>query len=91
METHRKYIDIQYIMKGKNRMGWTPAHLLEGKGQGYQELQEDLSGDLEFYESKPQTWFETLVGSVIIFYPEDAHAPLNGEGEVVKIVLKVQL
>jgi biofilm protein TabA len=91
METHRKYIDIQYVMKGQNKMGWSPLHGVLNKSEGYKELNADLSGDCEFYNSVPQTWIETPPGSIVIFFPEDAHAPLNGEEEIVKVVLKVEV
>jgi biofilm protein TabA len=91
METHKKYIDIQYILKGENHMGWSPIEEVRGFSEGYNDLKLDLSGDCEFYETTPNTWFKTSPGTIVIFYPEDAHAPLNGEGEIVKIVLKVEV
>ena len=91
METHRKYIDIQYVLKGKNKMGWSPIQEVAHKSAGYAELNNDLSGDCEFYQAVPKTWIKTPPGTIVIFYPDDAHAPLNGDEEIVKVVLKVEV
>lgn len=82
-ETHRKYIDIQYLVSGSDLMGWT--HLVPGlKSTGY-----DASRDLEFYEAKPTLWIAVPTGSFTIFFPEDAHAPLADVGPMHKVVVKV--
>jgi len=89
MESHQKYIDVQYVLKGQNRMGWTPLNALQGKGNGYHPLEDDLDGDYELYDAVPQTWFATPPGTIAIFFPEDVHIPLNGNEEIVKVVIKV--
>jgi len=84
-ETHRKYIDIQYLVTGSDLMGW--SHLVpELKSQGY-----DAAKDLEFYEAKPALWVPVPAGTFTMFFPEDAHAPMAGEGPMLKVVVKVEL
>ncbi len=82
-ESHRRYIDIQYLAEGTDLMGW--AHL-EGtlKGLGY-----DSTRDLEFYAEPPCLWVSVPTGHFTVFFPEDAHAPLAGTAPMLKIVVKV--
>jgi len=84
-ETHRKYIDIQYLASGSDLMGWT--HLVpELKSLGY-----DVAKDLEFYEAKPSLWVPVPAGTFAIFFPEDAHAPMADVGPMLKVVVKVRV
>lgn len=82
-ETHRKYIDIQYLVSGSDLIGW--AHLEPGlKSLGY-----EAGRDLEFYEAKPTLWVPVPTGTFAVFFPEDAHAPMAGTDAMLKVVVKV--
>lgn len=84
LETHRRYIDIQYTVAGSDRMGWQPAAACE-TGDGYNETK-----DVELFPGSPGTWFDVPAGQVAIFFPDDAHAPMANTGQpVTKIVIKV--
>jgi YhcH/YjgK/YiaL family protein len=83
LETHRRYMDIQYLADGSDLMGW--AHT----GPGLKSLGYDSAKDLEFYTCRPATWIPVPAGHFAIFFPEDAHAPMAGTEEMVKIVVKV--
>jgi YhcH/YjgK/YiaL family protein len=85
-ETHRRYIDIQFMAHGSDVMGW--RHFVEGemKGKGYSEEK-----DLEFFEEVPEVWVTVPEGHFVIFFPEDAHAPMAGEGAMNKLVGKVRV
>ena len=82
-ETHRRYIDIQYLVQGSELMGWTHA------GQGLASLGYDSAKDLEFYTDRPSVWIPVPAGNFAIFFPEDAHAPMAGTEFMVKVVVKV--
>lgn len=83
METHRRYIDIQYVIKGCDVMGWrSAAEPLQGMGY-------DAAKDIEFHRAAPTFWFEVPAGHFAVFMPEDAHASLAGTGAVRKVVVKV--
>jgi len=84
-ETHRRYIDIQYLAEGSDIMGWTHA-LPDLKSLGY-----DSTKDLEFYKDRPLIWIPVPTGHFAIFFPEDAHAPMAGTEQMVKVVLKVEV
>ena len=84
LEAHRKYIDIQYVISGDEWIGWRDLAACRDTGLGYDEQKE-----IEFYTAAPVKWFRVPPGSFAIFFPEDAHAPLAGEGPVHKVVMKV--
>lgn len=84
-EAHRRYTDIQYVVAGVERMGYTNI-TRTAEQQSY-----DAERDVAFFE--PGTDFVTVhAGTFVIFAPEDVHAPGGDAGEpqvVRKIVLKV--
>jgi len=84
LEAHRKYIDIQYVIAGREEYGWKPTSDCRVVHTPY-----DADKDIGFFKDPPQTWTEVPVGSFVIFFPEDAHAPLVGEGQIHKAVLKI--
>lgn len=84
LEAHRKYIDIQYVIAGDEEMGWKPTAACTVVDVGY-----DADKDIEFFKDEPETWTRVPPGSFVIFFPQDAHAPLVGTGELHKAVLKI--
>jgi biofilm protein TabA len=84
VEAHRKYIDIQYVMEGTDEMGWKPA-----ASCGIPDGEYDEHKDVIFYKDKPRKWTKVPAGSFAIFFPRDAHAPMVGDGEIRKAVIKV--
>jgi biofilm protein TabA len=86
LETHRKYIDIQYVVAGDEVIGWSDLASCRAAGLGYDETR-----DIEFHDGSPRIWFPVPPGSFAIFFPEDAPAPLAGTGPVHKVVMKVAL
>ena len=86
LEIHRKYIDIQYSLKGADAIGWKPAAGCAGTGQGF-----DAQKDIEFFTAKPDTFIITPPGTFAIFFPEEPHAPMTSEQRLQKVVMKVAL
>lgn len=84
LETHQRYIDIQVTLSGREVIGWRDRKSCGGCSEGY-----DESRDIEFYSTEIDTWLTLLPGYAVIFFPEDAHAPLAGEGTIRKLVIKV--
>lgn len=86
-EAHRKYIDIQFIVRGEERMGWTHLnHVRDNVTSPYNDEK-----DYELYSGNG-TWFEVKAGEFAVFGPTDVHAPVirfNGVENVRKIVIKV--
>jgi len=84
LEAHRKYIDIQYVIVGDEEMGWRPTSTCKQVAQQY-----DPEKDIAFFNDEPQTWKKIPPGYFTIFFPDDAHAPVIGKGEIHKVVFKV--
>lgn len=85
LEAHRRYIDIQYVIEGTERIGWKPTP------ECTVESAYDPPKDIAFFAGPPHTWLELSAGMFVVFFPEDAHAPLAGQGSVRKAVVKVAL
>ncbi|MGE5522008.1 MAG: YhcH/YjgK/YiaL family protein [Candidatus Dadabacteria bacterium] len=85
-EAHNNYIDIQVCIAGNEKLGWKPrSKSSEPKGEY------NVEKDVIFYNDKPDTYFDLKEGQFAIFFPEDVHAPMIGQGPIKKIVIKVKL
>lgn len=84
LECHRKYIDIQLVLGGTDEMGWKPLHDCREPLADYH-----AEKDIQFFRDAPASWIATPSGAFCIFFPEDAHAPLVGSGEIRKVIVKV--
>ena len=85
LEAHRKYLDIQIPLAGSDKIGWKP---LDGcrEPEPFEEVR-----DVGFFNDLPDLYFEVPADSFVIFFPHDAHAPLSGQGEIVKAVFKLRV
>jgi biofilm protein TabA len=85
LETHRRYIDVQYVVRGRELMGYAPVHTLE-QGPYDQEL------DVQFHRGQAD-FFLLREGMFAVMLPGDAHMPCivfgNQPETVRKIVVKV--
>ena len=89
-ESHRKYIDIQFIQTGGEMLLWSPLAALTEIVEPY-----DATKDIAFYATPPQvTPINLRAGEFTIFFPEDGHAPgleYFGPTEVRKVVIKISV
>lgn len=87
LEAHRRYIDIQYIISGKEQIGYLPF-----KGQ-IPTVEYNEEKDIMFFNE--ETSFVTMEeGMFAIFFPGDLHKPgvsHNGSSKVKKLVIKVRI
>lgn len=88
-ESHLRYIDIQYLVSGRERILHAPADTLV-VGTPYNDEK-----DVAFY-ADPAASSSCLVlpGQFALFYPADGHKPgcmAGGRETVVKVVLKVRV
>lgn len=85
-ESHRKYIDVQFVATGVEEMGYANIKTLTVK-KPY-----DESVDYALFDGSG-TFVKVPAGSFTIFFPEDGHIPgsaVNGEPAAVrKVVVKV--
>lgn len=84
LECHRRYIDIQLVLRGVDEMGWKPVRDCHQPVADYSDKR-----DIQFFHDVPASWIATPAGAFCVFFPEDAHAPLVGTGSIRKMVLKI--
>jgi YhcH/YjgK/YiaL family protein len=84
LESHRRYIDIQVAFEGRDEIGWRPLAECQTVDEAYDEAR-----DVGFWKDRPDSWILLPPGRFVIFFPEDAHAPLAGSGPVRKAVMKI--
>lgn len=85
-ECHNKNIDIQVCLNGTEQIGWKPREKCVTENGGYNEEK-----DVQFYSDEPDMYFQLTDGQFAIFFPEDVHAPMIGEGDIKKLVIKVKI
>ncbi len=86
-EAHRKYIDIQYMIKGSEYIGVTDIESCSTC------IDYDSDKDIEFFKANNE--FQTLkTGEFLILYPQDAHKPCIKNGDKTfckKAVVKIKI
>jgi biofilm protein TabA len=82
LESHRRYIDIQVTIAGTEEIGWRSLATCSP-------ISFDPERDVGFMPEAPESWFTLTPGLFAIFFPDDAHAPLAGQGPVRKAIVKV--
>lgn len=88
-ESHKKYIDIQYMIKGCEKVGVTDLSNCTTC------IDYDSERDLEFYDINcAEEYFELNEGQFLVLFPQDAHKPSiahPGKNTVKKVVVKVSI
>ena len=85
-ECHDKNIDIQLCVNGVETIGWKPREKCVTPNGDY-----NAEKDVRFFSDAPDTFFQLTNGQFAIFFPEDVHAPMIGETEIKKLVIKVKI
>ena len=86
-EAHKKYIDIQYIVKGEEIIAVSPIQSEKTEVEAKEEK------DVWFYECETQPLI-LKDGEFMVLYPSDLHLPgkaVNEPKEVLKVVVKVKV
>ncbi len=86
-EVHRKYIDVQFVEDGVERIGWAPLAGGLRTTEPY-----DAAKDIEFLTGTGD-FVRVSKGMFAILFPQDAHMPSRMDGPeptaVKKVVVKV--
>ena len=85
-EAHKKYIDIQYVIKGNEKMGKAPVSLAKVI------TPYDETKDVAFYDVSQGKFYEALPGTFLIFFPKETHRPgikMEGCDKDKKVVIKI--
>lgn len=85
-ECHNTHIDIQVCISGTETIGWKPREkCLLAKGDY------DGEKDVQLFADVPDMFFQLTAGQFVVLFPEDVHAPMIGEGNIRKLVMKVRI
>lgn len=87
-ENHRKYIDLQIVLEGKEEIHWADTKTLTMVSEEFSK-----GGDIAFYTGEPMGC--TILGGeqCVVLFEEDAHMPnvLHKKSEnVLKVVFKIR-
>lgn len=83
-ESHQRHIDVQYVVDGRERIGFVPLETAPAIVTPY-----NAERDVVFYEPGVDTVLLSA-GQFAVLYPEDIHAPgLTVDGRTPEAVLKV--
>jgi YhcH/YjgK/YiaL family protein len=85
-ECHDRHIDIQVCLQGEETIGWAPRHSCQEPNGDY-----NPEKDVQLYHDPALSFFRLTPGQFAIFFPEDVHAPMIGDGVIRKLVLKVKI
>ena len=86
-EAHRKYIDIQFMVSGEEKIGITDISNCKTC------VEYDEDKDIEFFDAE-NDFQKFLSNEFFILFPHDAHKPcinLNAKAHCKKIVVKVPI
>jgi YhcH/YjgK/YiaL family protein len=86
LEAHRRYIDVHFPLDDKEIIGILHIENCHQLKAPYDEVK-----DCVFFNDKPSNFICLLPGEFLIVFPEEAHAPLIGEGKIRKAVAKIKL
>ena len=87
LEVHDRYIDIQVLVTGRREaFGWSRRDRLAQPLGPF-----DAEKDIRFFDDAPQTYYEVTPDEFTLFFPDDAHAPMVGEGAIRKVIVKVRI
>ncbi len=88
-EAHRKYIDIQYVISGKEIMNIAPLSTIIKVITPY-----DATKDIEFVTVGKKVNYTASQDNFFIFFPDDAHRPglkVGTNAPVRKVVIKLRV
>lgn len=89
-EVHRRYLDVQYLFSGKERIGFAPDLGTNKIASEY-----DVERDILFYqEAELENELMMQAGCFAVFFPNDVHRPgcIDGEkANIRKVVVKVAM
>ena len=88
-ETHRKYIDLQIVLRGREGFGY--SHILNPSLKVTDPYNEEK--DIEKYTVKDESLYEMTERSFALVFPEDVHRPAIKLDEhfIEKVVIKIKI
>jgi len=88
-EAHREHIDIQFVIKGEEKMGFSHLENFTPSSE-YNKEKDVIFGEIK---NSSESFVVVQEGFFTIFTPEDAHAPalsINCAQTVKKVIIKIK-
>lgn len=85
LESHQKYVDLHLTLQGEDLIGCKPKNQSTQEGE-YREITDDF-----FFSDNPLITTTLPPNYFVLFFPQDAHAALAGQGWIHKIVFKIRI
>lgn len=87
LEVHREYIDVHIPLTGPETIGITSLSDLTVESD--EPFNED--DDYAVYSEPARNYITLHPGEFCLVFPEDAHAPIIGEGTIKKAIAKIRI
>lgn len=87
LEVHRRYIDVQIPLSASETVGWKPLSDMTTES----EQPFDEENDFALYDERAQVYLNVHPGQFYIMFPEDAHGPVIGQGQIKKLIGKIRI
>lgn len=84
LEAHQLYLDVQFTVSGLECIGWKSTPSCTMVHTPYDEKNEAI-----LFSDPPTVWTEVPAKHFVVLWPHDAHSPMNGQGAIRKVVLKI--
>ncbi|HHT23112.1 MAG TPA: DUF386 domain-containing protein [Bacteroidales bacterium] len=86
LEVHQEYIDVHIPLDKAEIIGVRPLKDCTKLKSAFNKEE-----DYALHEDTPSNFITVNPGEFLIVYPEDAHAPIIGEGKIRKLIAKVRI
>ena len=87
LEVHRAYLDVHIPLTGAEIIGWRDLATIDEPS----EKPFDQENDFAVYNVPASAYIKVNLGEFLVVFPEDAHAPIIGEGKIKKLIAKIKL
>ncbi len=84
LESHNAYLDVHVPLSAPETLGWTPREILP-------KTPYDEAGDCSLYEGLAQNYTTIQPNQIVIFFPEDVHAPAISPIPFRKLIVKAKV
>ena len=86
LEVHRAYIDVHIPLSGVEEIGIRSLSTL-----GDSDAPFNKQDDFALYSAPAENYFQVRPNEFCLVYPEDAHAPIIGKGQLRKLIAKIRI
>ena len=84
LEAHQRYLDVQFTVSGLECIGWKSTPACASLHAPY-----DAQNDAVLFSDASTIWIEVPAEHFVVLWSHDAHAPMNGNGRIRKVVFKI--